>query len=120
MEEDSLYKKRGGRKGKKRNKDKKRDQKFNRKQRVTHIDTLHDYGDEEGTTDKMEVIEKPPNPLDEPVETKFISDTMRKKLFGKDPFKDKDKKPRRPMRPQNMKHNRKAAPVNAAKPVKPR
>jgi hypothetical protein len=124
MEEDPYRKKRGGRKNRKKNKEiaagnitKKRDTKYAKKQNDNH--NVYEFYEEE---DQPELGHRPPPPEVEeaPEGGKFLTDVMRKKLFGKDPFKDKEKlKPAKFPRPhvKKIKNKRFAevAPVSVAK-----
>lgn len=102
--EDNPYrKKRGGRKGKKRNRpnnfNKKRNMKFQRKTQTTMIDTMNEFEDEDNQMvidNKASVSYKPPK------QRNFLDDERRKKLFGFDPHKDK----REMDRLEKMKHRR--------------
>ena len=90
LPEDPTRKKRGRRGGKRRNKDKKRVDKFQRKQQVTHIDTMNEFDDEDDN--QLQAVNNAQVEYQEPKEAhKFISDSQRKKLFGDDPHKDKKK-----------------------------
>lgn len=84
---------RGGRKNKKRNKNKellkKRNQKFQRKQQTTMIDTMNEFEEEDN---EFQTVNTAPVQYKGPKQgRKFLSDHQRIKMFGFDPHKDKKK-----------------------------
>ena len=84
---------------------------------VTHIDTLNNFDDdEEWIPQKIEKHQPPPKPVyEEPKESKFISDDVRLKLFGKDEWKNKDKDNRKNQQKGKYKNNEKGSSLNNSK-----
>lgn len=98
--EDSLYKKRGGRKNKRK-----------AKPAVTHLHTLRQYDDDDEEEEEVRVVPKAPE--SKPKEARFVSSQARHKLFAKEERKDKAERKR-------AKLGKRPAEVNAAKAVKRR